>query len=539
MTPISFRATSSVLLAALGLLAACGGGGDGGSPAAPPDTLAPTISSVSPAASSAGNGAGPVDVVFSEPVKCSSLVADSLTVSDGATVIPGLTTCSGNALSFVPATALPTAATLTGTVRTSVTDLAGNALGAPMNWQFKTAAWTQQLGTDRIDAGQAVAIDALGNIYVAGATEGSVDGQASAGSFDVLLVKFDRFGVKQWSRQFGTPASDSAYALAIDAAGNVFVGGGTDGDLDANAGNNATDGFIAKFDGAGTRLWTRQLHSSQPDLVRALAVDPAGNVIATGYTLGALFGGGIRGPDIMVAKYDSAGTLLWGRQLGTTSADVAGGVVTDAAGNVYLGGYTGGDLATGGSATTGPDVVLIKLDSAGATQWVRQIAEASSDFGSALAIDAGGHLYLAGRTDGTLGGTNAGDLDALLMKFDSSDGSLLWARQVGSPAADHAFGVATDVSGNVAITGYTLGGLDGLASAGNYDGFVVKYDSAGTKLWSRQFGSAAVDQAYGLAFDADGNVFIAGTTGGSLDGRPNAGADDLMLVKYGPDGSAR
>ena len=102
---------------------------------------------------------------------------------------------------------------------------------------------------------------------------------------------------------------------------------------------------------------------------------------------------------------------------------------------------------------------------------------------------------------------------------------------------DYANGVATDSSGNVYVTGGTKGGLDGNTSAGNTDLFVVKYNSSGTKQWTKQLGTLGRDHARGVATDSFGNVFVAGDTYGGLDGNTNAGYNDLFVVKYNSSGT--
>ena len=108
---------------------------------------------------------------------------------------------------------------------------------------------------------------------------------------------------------------------------------------------------------------------------------------------------------------------------------------------------------------------------------------------------------------------------------------------MGTNAYDEAYGIATDSSGNVYVTGYTAGGLDGNSSYGSKDLFVVKYNSSGTKQWTKQLGTSSDDEAYGIAADSSGNVYVAGSTSGGLDGNTSAGNSDLFVVKYDSDGN--
>ena len=101
---------------------------------------------------------------------------------------------------------------------------------------------------------------------------------------------------------------------------------------------------------------------------------------------------------------------------------------------------------------------------------------------------------------------------------------------------DYANGVATDSSGNVYVTGGTKGELDGNTSAGNTDLFVIKYNSSGTKQWTKQLGTSSIDIANGVTTDSSGNVYVTGTTNGGLDGNTSAGNTDIFVVKYNSSG---
>jgi len=161
---------------------------------------------------------------------------------------------------------------------------------------------------------------------------------------------------------------------------------------------------------------------------------------------------------------------------------------------------------------------------------------ATNDYANGVATDSSGNVYVTGDTYGGLdGNTNAGYNDLFVVKYNSS-GTKQWTKQLGTSSTDLANGVATDSSGNVYVTGYTYGGLDGNTNAGEYDLFVVKYNSSGTKQWTKQLGTYGHELAYGVATDSSGNVYVAGYTYGGLDGNTSAGNRDLFVVKYNSDG---
>jgi hypothetical protein len=113
-----------------------------------------------------------------------------------------------------------------------------------------------------------------------------------------------------------------------------------------------------------------------------------------------------------------------------------------------------------------------------------------------------------------------------------------WTRQVGVNGQDYGTGVSVDANGNVYVTGTTLtNALPGQTGAGGADAFVMKFNASGMPEWSRQFGSSEGDSSYGSSVDADGNVYVVGDTFGTLTGQANAGGSDAFVVKYTASGA--
>ena len=118
---------------------------------------------------------------------------------------------------------------------------------------------------------------------------------------------------------------------------------------------------------------------------------------------------------------------------------------------------------------------------------------ATHDYANGVVTDSSGNVYVGGGTKGILNGiSNSGRTDAFVIKFNSS-GAKQWTKKLGTAQNDLANGVATDSSGNFYVTGFTYQHLDGNTSAGNADLFVVKYNSSGTKQWTKQLGSSSRD----------------------------------------------
>jgi Beta-propeller repeat len=381
--------------------------------------------------------------------------------------------------------------------------------------------WVRQFGTSSTDVFSAVDVDGAGNAHVSGATGDLTHRNA-------LHAKYDPEGNLLWTTQFGSPENDFAHDVAVDGAGNVFFVGVTRGDLGGpNVGSR--DGFLVKHNNAGRRLWARQIGTGGWDEASGVAVDDAGNAYVTGQANGNLGGPSAGGYDAFLAKYDAAGNLLWTRQIGTEMGDVAQDVAVTGAGSAYIAGNTSGSL--GGPSAGGSDAFLVRYDPAGNLLWTRQFGTPDHEGAYGVAVDGAGNAYIAGYTEGSLGGTNAGDDDAFLAKYDAA-GALLWTRQIGTPKVDIAWDVAVDAAGNAYITGVAGGALGGPFAGGPSDVFLFKYDPAGNLRWSRQAGTGTNDCAYGVAVDDAGNAYIGGATQGSFGG-PSAGGRDAILARFG------
>ena len=148
------------------------------------------------------------------------------------------------------------------------------------------------------------------------------------------------------------------------------------------------------------------------------------------------------------------------------------------------------------------EIFAIKYNSSGARQWTKVLGTWKKDFANAVNIDSSGNIYVAGATERDLEAeckkhkeecdNFAGKDDLFVVKFDSK-GKKQWTKQLGTKRNDRATGVATDSSGNIYVTGYTYWKLDGNTYAGSNDAFVVKYNSSGTKQWTKQLGSSNRD----------------------------------------------
>ena len=196
----------------------------------------------------------------------------------------------------------------------------------------------------------------------------------------------------------------------------------------------------------------------------------------------------------------------------------------------------------------GDDIYIAKYDSAGNNLWVNRCGGLHADYGLGAASDRQGNCITTGQFWGEAQfGSNQlhsrGGLDVFIAKFDSS-GRLLWAINAGGEEYDRGLSVATDLQGNVFITGFftataRFGGED-LVSLGLQDAFVAKYDSDGDLLWVRQMGGSHFDIGVGITVDRNGYCYVTGSFNRSaVFGETNLesnGQQDAFIVKFNPEG---
>ncbi len=418
-----------------------------------------------------------------------------------------------------------------------------------------TLAWGTFLGGQSKpadDSARAVALDADGNIYVAGETW-ALDFPATPGAFDAVGAQKDAFVSKiaasgsaiLWSSYLGGSLDDSAWTIALDASRRVYVGGDTyssDFPLQAplRAAGASGEGFLAKIAANGrSLLWSTFVGGSGSEILRALAVDSNGNAYVGGHTTSAdfpatgfdkTFAGA---SEAYVTKINAAGTkIVWSTFLGGSGGETTQALAVDASFNVYAAGLTGsadfpvkngfGPAYHGGST----DGFLSKLAAnGGSLVWSSLIGGSNSDAISALKVDAAKNTYLAGTTKSpdfvaTLNlapPRNGNSADMFVMKVPPAGDRVEWSALVGGGWDETATGLALDAAGNVFVTGTTHSGDFPLAGAPygrtGQDAYVVKIAAAGDKLhWSMALGGWGWDEANAIAIDGQGRAIVTGFT---------------------------
>ena len=294
-------------------------------------------------------------------------------------------------------------------------------------------------------------------------------------------------------------------------------------------------------------IWGRWLNSSANDYGLNMTVDATGNVYIVGTTYGDFSSpyfneakpSNSSGAGFIV-KYSASGDLLWGRWIDSSNDDEGYGVATDSTGNVYVTGtYYNSSLQS--SLSTVFDNVrpgintgsyIIKFNSIGVPQWGRSLDGSDDDNVRNIACDSLDNVYVCGFTADNFQNSLAGYFDeekpnmgwgSFVFKYDTN-GTPQWGRWLDSPANEYGMNLATDTSNNVYVVGTGYGDFqsslatyfnESIPDSGNSSaGFIVKFNSSGVPQWGRWVDSSFNnDEVFGIAVDAQENVYITGYLG--------------------------
>ncbi len=403
-----------------------------------------------------------------------------------------------------------------------------------------------------------VAVDASGNMYVAGWTDAlnlpvaNPFHSQSGGSVDAFVAKLGPGGNSLlYCTYLGGSGDDRAFAIAVDPAGSAYVTGWTGSSnfptahaMQANRGGGR-DAFVAKLTPAGNALsYSTFLGGSSNESGNGIAVDSGGNAYVTGDTASPNFPtaspyqsriAGIQ--NAFVAKLNASGSLGYATYLGGSGSDHAAGIAIDSTGNAYVtGSTTSSNFPTFAALQPvnagGQDAFIAKLGPAGNTLIYgtylggRGGMAGAPEGGQAIAVDASGSAYVAGVTSSVNFPVTAGALqsfhagggqDAFVAKLNPAGSALVYATYLGGSSFDFANGIAVDFVGHAYVAGYT-GSTDFLTArplqdgnAGLYDAFLAKLNPAGTALvFSTYLGGSGIDSANAIAADSLGNAYVAG-----------------------------
>ena len=354
--------------------------------------------------------------------------------------------------------------------------------------------WAKSFGSSSgNESSPVMTCDPSGNAVIAGFFNNStltigtytLTNNSLYGATDAYLAKYDSNGNVLWARSFGGSNAEGVFAITSDASGNIFVGGnygdctftiGTNTITPAGSGN---DILLVKYDSGGNPVWVRTAGGPDSEYPTALTIDASGNLLVTGvfqstsFALGTYTvsggGAGANAQELFVAKYDNSGNALWAKSAGGADYETTYAITADASGNSIVCGSFQSDTVFAGpdtlinEAASFNDPFVIKFDVNGNVLWARSGKGQGglTDEAYGVSVDQAGNILLGGFFTGpaiTFGSnklkniSNGNSWDLFLVKY-AANGNVLWSKSEGGFASESITAIATDISGDLIVTG--------------------------------------------------------------------------------------
>ncbi len=437
--------------------------------------------------------------------------------------------------------------------------------------------WGTYYGGNAFDEAKSICNDANGNICIVGQTAslisfptrdyggGAYFQATSGGADDIFILKFNNNGVRLWATYYGGDSIDVANSISTNGTSNILITGKTNSTNfpTYNPGGRAYyqgskvgnyDAFILQFSIYGQRQWATYYGGSNYDEGTAINVDHSGNIFVVGYTLSSDFNtynpGGVAyyqswsgNEDGFIIKFTESRGLSWATFYGGAGYDMIKSLSINGENQLLITGTTTSpnfptfDPGNGTyfqSFAGGYDAFILKFNNSGQRLWATFYGGTSFDYGNSIKADVSGNIFLVGNTLSTnfptqdpggttfYQGTNGGNSDAFVVKFDSS-GVRTWSTYYGGSGNDYAYSLCFDNEKNILITGrttstnfptldYGYGAFYQDTIGGNNDAFLLGFTNTGTRLWATYLGGNGDDYGYSISSDNNSNIFTTGST---------------------------
>jgi uncharacterized protein (TIGR03437 family) len=449
--------------------------------------------------------------------------------------------------------------------------------------------WATYLGGNGFDVASAVAVDSKGSAYITGFLQSpsfpNLDPSRQTGGTgqDVVVAKFTPSGnALVYYTYVGGSALDAGNAIAIDASGNAYVAGFTQSNdfpvLNAaqpTYGGGFRNGCVFKVSPTGRLIYSTYIGGNNEDNLNSIAVDATGSAFVTGYTYSGDFP--IKNalqptmtgrPDAIVAKLSPAGNqFLFSTFLGGANPDYGRSVAVAPNGSIWVGGSTQSDdfpvlnpLQAKLKGLSYPTNAFIANISTAGDKLLYSTYLGGNAFStvSSLKIDRNGNPVILGGTNGDFPTKNpiqaslAGQVDLTLTRLSAAGDSILFSTYFGGSDDDYLGNLALDANDNIYITGFTyssdfpiknsLQSFIGATSSFKTDAFIVKISPDGGLVYSTLTGGHGDDRGVGIAVDPQGGVYVAGLTTSedfpvrnAFQANFGGGPGDMFVLKLSPE----
>ncbi len=328
------------------------------------------------------------------------------------------------------------------------------------------------------DEARAVVFDDSGSVIVA----------TCLGTNKVAFVKYNPDGNSVWKKVWSYSSLEKVNDLAVDYLGNIYAVGET------LTGAGGGDILLLKLSKDGDLIFSKAFGGTALDEADSVVVGRDGSIYVAGYT--ESFG---TGGDVLVAKFDSSGNLLWSSTWGGTSED-KGFDLDVYSDTLIVVGYS----ASGGAG--GKDVVVLSYTTNGTLDWQKLYGGANDDVGKSVSVES--EIQIAGLTYSY----GSGGSDVLFLKCALSNGDVSMQKVWGGASDDVANTMVVNPIGSTYVAGYTKS----FNGSSVEDILVMKYDLSGNLIWSKVWQSGENKKVLSMSMSGmSGKVLVSGVSGSS------------------------
>ncbi|MGY8697819.1 MAG: SBBP repeat-containing protein [bacterium] len=375
---------------------------------------------------------------------------------------------------------------------------------------FRTS-WSQQIGTTGDDICFATTVDFEGNIYLAGLTSADESGDEK----DLFLAKYSPNGFQHWIQQAGFGRSVTAAVLQINEATQLRLSA-----YSQEEGSSVV--IIAAYSMDGKKIFSKIIELPGIAPGNGLAMDKDGHIFIPAAI------------PFNILKIRKNGEKSWGTEL-SLGLNIRA-IAADTENGLYISGNMKLSL-DGKKSKGGTDIFLLKISQQGPKLWSRSFGTVLDESATALATKAAEAVAVVGNLPQSAGADDdeAEKHDAFVVNYNSA-GKQQWTYILKGTNSEQSTVAAWTPAGDLLVGGFTDSSLEGQFHSGKEDVFLAKFDSAGVLLWLRQFGTPGNERPLALAIGRAGQIYVTGYTEGQMDGAKYSGGKDIFLVQFNKDG---
>jgi hypothetical protein len=380
-----------------------------------------------------------------------------------------------------------------------------------------------------------------GDFVVLGITK-STDGDIKSinhGQADLLLAKLDSSGKILWQKTLGGTDDEIPVDIKLTSDGGFIItasAGSNNGDLTTNAGS--LDCWIIKTNSAGDIIWQKTFGGSQLDFAGPVSLSNDGGFLLAGNVTSndgdALGNHAISG--VLLIKLNTSGNVVWKKIMSGTKTEKLTSILTNSDGSYILCGNstsTDGDFV---ASHGGEDIIVAKIDGNGNVLWQKSYGGSKNDFSNTILSASDGGYLITGYTnsnDGQVSGNHGND-DVWIFKINST-GDLEWQKAFGGSAMDRGLSSISSSKGD----GYFIVGqassTDGNVTVqkGIVDAWIIKIDLTGNILWQKTQGGNQDEYGESIISIPGNNYIVAGSSrSNSGDFTGSHGLSDGLIMRF-------